>query len=161
MVSLSFRLGIMTGILTDVTSTIRLEDYLQTWPSTLLVVSHDRSFLDAVATDIIHQHNERLDYYKGNFTQFYATKSERAKNQKREYEAQLQYRQHLQAFVDRWRCELPTLAGRCSIWLRVELNLPPHRQRQSCRAGTIASQDPRELARAHAARRRRRGHVQV
>jgi hypothetical protein len=41
--------------------------------------------------------------YKGNFTQFYATKSERAKNQRREYESQLQYRQHLQAFIDRWR----------------------------------------------------------
>ncbi|KAK4053350.1 hypothetical protein OIO90_003962 [Microbotryomycetes sp. JL221] len=87
----------------DLNALAWLEDYLQTWPSTLLVVSHDRSFLDAVATDIIYQHNERLDYYKGNFTQFYATKSERAKNQKREYEAQLQYRQHLQAFVDRWR----------------------------------------------------------
>ncbi|KAM0787213.1 hypothetical protein ACM66B_006451 [Microbotryomycetes sp. NB124-2] len=87
----------------DLNALAWLEDYLQTWPSTLLVVSHDRSFLDAVATDIIYQHNERLDYYKGNFTQFYATKSERARNQKREYEAQLQYRQHLQAFVDRWR----------------------------------------------------------
>ena len=40
----------------------------------------------------------------GNFVQFYATKSERDKNQKREYEAQLQYRAHLQAFIDRWRC---------------------------------------------------------
>jgi hypothetical protein len=58
--------------------------------------SHDRAFLDAVATDIVHQHNQRLDYYKGNFSQFYATKTERAKNQKKEYEAQLQYRQHLQ-----------------------------------------------------------------
>lgn len=85
--------------------THRLEDYLQTWPSTLLVVSHDRAFLNAVATDIIHQHGERLDYYKGNFAQFYATKSERQKQQKREYESQLQYRQHLQAFIDRWRCK--------------------------------------------------------
>ena len=68
-------------------------------------MSHDRSFLNAVATDIIHQHGERLDYYKGNFAQFYATKSERQKQQKREYESQLQYRQHLQAFIDRWRCE--------------------------------------------------------
>ncbi|KAM0748253.1 putative regulation of translational elongation-related protein [Meredithblackwellia eburnea MCA 4105] len=87
----------------DLNALAWLEDYLQTWPHTLLVVSHDRSFLDAVATDIIYQHNERLDYYKGNFAQFYATKSERAKNQKREYESQLQYRQHLQAFIDRWR----------------------------------------------------------
>ncbi|BGP28205.1 hypothetical protein JCM10295v2_007192 [Rhodotorula toruloides] len=87
----------------DLNALAWLEDYLQTWPSTLLVVSHDRSFLNAVATDIIHQHNERLDYYKGNFAQFYATKSERAKQQRREYESQLQYRQHLQAFIDRWR----------------------------------------------------------
>jgi len=65
--------------------------------------SHDRAFLDAVATDIIHQHSQRLDYYKGNFAQFYATKTERAKNQKKEYDSQLQYRQHLQAFIDRWR----------------------------------------------------------
>lgn len=90
----------------DLNALAWLEDYLQTWPSTLLVVSHDRSFLNAVATDIIHQHNERLDYYKGNFAQFYATKSDRQKQQKREYEAQLQYRQHLQAFIDKWRCEL-------------------------------------------------------
>ncbi|GAA5947855.1 hypothetical protein JCM3765_001111 [Sporobolomyces pararoseus] len=87
----------------DLNALAWLEDYLQTWPSTLLVVSHDRSFLNAVATDIIHQHGERLDYYKGNFAQFYATKSERQKQQKREYESQLQYRQHLQAFIDRWR----------------------------------------------------------
>ncbi|GAA5909776.1 hypothetical protein JCM5296_002308 [Sporobolomyces johnsonii] len=87
----------------DLNALAWLEDYLQTWPSTLLVVSHDRAFLNAVATDIVHQHNERLDYYKGNFAQFYATKSERQKQQKREYEAQLQYRQHLQAFIDRWR----------------------------------------------------------
>jgi ATP-binding cassette subfamily F protein 3 len=88
----------------DLNALAWLEDYLQTWPSTLLVVSHDRAFLNAVATDIIHQHGERLDYYKGNFAQFYATKSERQKQQRREYESQLQYRQHLQAFIDRWRC---------------------------------------------------------
>ncbi|WAQ84856.1 hypothetical protein PtA15_5A429 [Puccinia triticina] len=87
----------------DLNALAWLEDYLQTWPGSLLVVSHDRAFLDEIATDIIHQHSQRLDYYKGNFTQFYATKSERAKNQRREYESQLQYRQHLQAFIDRWR----------------------------------------------------------
>lgn len=87
----------------DLNAIAWLEDYLQTWQSTLLVVSHDRAFLDAVATDIIHQHSQRLDYYKGNFSQFYATKTERAKNQRKEYETQLTYRQHLQAYIDRWR----------------------------------------------------------
>ena len=98
-----------------------LEEYLSTtWAGTLLVVSHDRAFLDRVATDIVHQHSQRLDYYKGrlyfrhvdmspdhytagNFTQFYATKEERAKAQRREYDAQQLYRAGLQAFIDRWR----------------------------------------------------------
>jgi ATP-binding cassette subfamily F protein 3 len=38
-----------------------------------------------------------------NFTQFYATKSERERNQRKEYEAQMLYRQGLQQFIDRWR----------------------------------------------------------
>ncbi|KAI0297540.1 P-loop containing nucleoside triphosphate hydrolase protein [Multifurca ochricompacta] len=87
----------------DLNALAWLEDYLQTWPGTLIVVSHDRAFLDAVATDIIHQHSGRLDYYKGNFTQFYSTKSERERNLRREYETQMDYRKHLQAFIDRWR----------------------------------------------------------
>ncbi|KAH9855813.1 P-loop containing nucleoside triphosphate hydrolase protein [Lenzites betulinus] len=87
----------------DLNALAWLEDYLQTWPGTLVVVSHDRAFLDAVATDIIHMHSGRLDYYKGNFTQFYSTKSERDRNLRKEYEAQMDYRKHLQAFIDRWR----------------------------------------------------------
>ncbi|KAF7310427.1 Protein gcn20 [Mycena chlorophos] len=87
----------------DLNALAWLEDYLQTWPGTLLVVSHDRAFLDAVATDIVHQHSSRLDYYKGNFTQFYSTKSERDRNMRKEYETQMEYRRHLQAFIDRWR----------------------------------------------------------
>lgn len=49
----------------DVPSITFLSNYLQSYPATVLVVSHDRAFLDEVATDIIHQHSERLDYYKG------------------------------------------------------------------------------------------------
>ncbi|TFK30659.1 ATP-dependent transporter [Coprinopsis marcescibilis] len=87
----------------DLNALAWLEDYLQTWPGTILVVSHDRAFLDAVATDIVHQHSGRLDYYKGNFSQFYSTKSERDKNLRKEYDTQMEYRKHLQAFIDRWR----------------------------------------------------------
>ncbi|KAK5282902.1 ATP-binding cassette, regulator of translational elongation, partial [Exophiala xenobiotica] len=88
----------------DVPSITFLANYLQTYPSTILVVSHDRAFLNEVATDIIHQHSERLDYYKGaNFDSFYATKEERRKNAKREYENQMAVRAHLQAFIDKFR----------------------------------------------------------
>lgn len=88
----------------DVPSITFLSSYLQGYPSTVLVVSHDRAFLNEVATDIIHQHSERLDYYKGgNFDSFYATKEERRKNAKREYENQMAQRAHLQAFIDKFR----------------------------------------------------------
>ena len=88
----------------DVPSITFLSNYLQGYPSTVLVVSHDRAFLDEVATDIIHQHSERLDYYKGaNFTSFYATKEERRKTAKREYENQMAQRAHLQTFIDKFR----------------------------------------------------------
>lgn len=56
----------------DVPSITFLSNYLQGYPSTVLVVSHDRAFLNEVATDIVHQHSERLDYYKGaNFGESY------------------------------------------------------------------------------------------
>ena len=88
----------------DVPSITFLSNYLQSYPSTLLVVSHDRAFLNEVATDIVHQHSERLDYYKGaNFDSFYATKEERRKTAKREYENQMVQRQHLQTFIDKFR----------------------------------------------------------
>lgn len=88
----------------DLNAIAWLEDYLvNEWEGTLLVVSHDRAFLNQVATDIVHMHSERLDYYKGNFDQFYETRDERRRNQMREYEANKQKRDHLQAFIDRWR----------------------------------------------------------
>ncbi|CAA9996228.1 unnamed protein product [Nesidiocoris tenuis] len=52
----------------DMKAIIWLETYLQTWATTLLVVSHDRHFLDTVPTDILHLHSATLDPYKGNYT---------------------------------------------------------------------------------------------
>ena len=130
----------------DVPSVAFLADYLQSYPSTVLVVSHDRAFLDEVATDMIHQHNERLDYYHGNFTMFEASKEERFKNQLREYESQMMYRKHLQTFIDKFRynaaksseaqsrikklqklpkIELPTLEAETSFIFPTPEKIPP------------------------------------
>ncbi|TRY71446.1 hypothetical protein DNTS_010934 [Danionella cerebrum] len=76
---------------------------LDTWQSTILVVSHDRNFLNAVVTDVIHLHSQRLESYRGDYENFVKTKDDRLKNQQREYEAQLQYREHIQVFIDRFR----------------------------------------------------------
>lgn len=87
----------------DIKAIIWLENYLQTWPTTLLVVSHDRNFLDTVPTDILYLHSQRIEVYKGNYEQFDKTRTEKHKAQRREYEAQLAHRNHVQEFIDRFR----------------------------------------------------------
>lgn len=54
----------------DLNAVIWLDNYLQEWKKTLLIVSHDQSFLDNVCTDIIHLEHQRLFYYRGNYSQF-------------------------------------------------------------------------------------------
>jgi len=109
----------------DFPAVVWLENYINTQlKSTLLVVSHDRAFLDNVTTDIIHLHNYTLEAYRGNFSTFSATKNERRRNQIREYEAQLQYRQHLQAFIDRWRYNAKR-APQAQSKLKILEKLPP------------------------------------
>lgn len=87
----------------DIKAIIWLENYLQNWPTTLLVVSHDRNFLETVPTDILHLHSQRIESYRGNYETFEKTKSDKLKNQQREYEAQQQHRAHVQEFIDRFR----------------------------------------------------------
>nr|CAD7438052.1 unnamed protein product [Timema bartmani] len=87
----------------DIKAIIWLENYLQNWPTTLLVVSHDRNFLDTVPTDILYLHSQRIEAYRGNYEMFEKTKTEKMKNQKREFEAQQQHRAHVQEFIDRFR----------------------------------------------------------
>ena len=87
----------------DMQAIIWLEKYLQTWVSTILVVSHDRSFLDQVPTDILHLHSQRIDTYRGNYTEFVNTMTEKLKAQQREYESQMEYRAHIQQFIDKFR----------------------------------------------------------
>ncbi|XP_055351309.1 ATP-binding cassette sub-family F member 3-like, partial [Paramacrobiotus metropolitanus] len=87
----------------DMKAILWLEDYLQTWASTLLFVSHDRSFLDNVATDIMHLHSRRLEYYKGDYSVFLKTKDEKLKNQQKEYESQKLFIEHSMEFVNKFR----------------------------------------------------------
>ena len=66
------------------------------WPTTMIIVSHDRNFLTSVCTDILHLTCRQIDAYRGDFEQFLVTKEERLKHRIKEYEAQLQYREHIQ-----------------------------------------------------------------
>ncbi|XP_066904431.1 ATP-binding cassette sub-family F member 3 [Halyomorpha halys] len=87
----------------DMKAIIWLENYLQSWPTTLLVVSHDRHFLDTVPTDILHLHSATIESYRGNYERFEKVKTEKLRNRAREIEAQNQHRAHVQEFIDRFR----------------------------------------------------------
>lgn len=62
--------------------------YLQTWKKTLLIVSHDQSFLDNVCNEIIHLDQKKLYYYKGNYSMFKKMLVQKRREQLKEYEKQ-------------------------------------------------------------------------
>uniref|UniRef100_A0A6G1SAX8 ATP-binding cassette sub-family F member 1 n=1 Tax=Aceria tosichella TaxID=561515 RepID=A0A6G1SAX8_9ACAR len=72
----------------DLNAVIWLDNYLCAWKKTLLVVSHDQSFLDNVCTDIIHLDQQKLFYYRGNYTQFKVMLEQKRGIQSKEYEKQ-------------------------------------------------------------------------
>ncbi|KAG7155982.1 ATP-binding cassette sub-family F member 1-like [Homarus americanus] len=72
----------------DLNAVIWLDNYLQGWKKTLLVVSHDQSFLDNVCTDVIHLDMHKLQYYKGNYSMFKKMLVQKRKEQIKAYEKQ-------------------------------------------------------------------------
>ncbi len=63
-----------------------LEEYLQRWKKTLIVVSHDRDFLNTVCSDVIHLHDLKLTTYRGNFGQFEEMYEQRRKEANKAFE---------------------------------------------------------------------------
>ena len=87
----------------DLEATLWLEDYLRSYPGTLLIVSHDRSLLNGVAQRIVHLEARKLVSYKGNYDTFERTRSERQMLQTALRERQIAERKHIQSFIDRFR----------------------------------------------------------
>ena len=81
-----------------------LESYLLEYKHTLVVVSHDRGFLNEVCTDIIEFKDLKLNYYRGNFDTFVKTSSENVRNRMREYQAYQDKRAHMMEFIEKFRC---------------------------------------------------------
>merc|ERR1711976_641239 len=72
----------------DLNAVIWLDNYLQNWKKTLLIVSHDQSFLDNVCTDIIHLDQCKLWYYKGNYSMYKKMEVQKRRERIKEYEKQ-------------------------------------------------------------------------
>lgn len=87
----------------DVDAIFWLESWLKQYDGTLLLISHDRDFLDSVTTDITHIEHKKLNSYRGNYSQFERQRAEHIAQQQSEYEKAQVMRQHLQTYVDRFR----------------------------------------------------------
>ena len=72
----------------DLNAVIWLDNYLQGWKKTVIVVSHDQSFLDNVCTDIIHLDQLRLFYYRGNYSQFKKMHVQKMREHEKKFEKQ-------------------------------------------------------------------------
>ncbi|MDA1099951.1 MAG: ABC-F family ATP-binding cassette domain-containing protein [Proteobacteria bacterium] len=87
----------------DLEGTLWLEDFLRRYPRTVLLVSHDRDLLNNAVTAILHVDQGELTLYRGGYDTFEATRRERQDQQERLRQRQDAARQHMQAFVDRFR----------------------------------------------------------
>jgi len=89
----------------DLDAIIWLEQWLSSYPGTLLLISHDRDFLDAVADAICHIEGQRLRLYSGNYSAFETQRAAQLAQQQATYEKQQREIAHLQSFVDRFKAK--------------------------------------------------------
>jgi len=89
----------------DLDAVLWLEEWLQRYPGTLLLVTHDRDFLDAVVATIVHLDARRLRVYSGNYTAFEGQRARDLAQQQAAYARQQRQIAHLRAFVDRFRAK--------------------------------------------------------
>jgi ATP-binding cassette subfamily F protein 3 len=89
----------------DLEGTLWLVDYLARYPANVLVISHDRDLLDAVATHILHLERGRLTLYKGDYSSFEKQRREAQMLAAKGVKKQEERRKHLQSFVDRFRAK--------------------------------------------------------
>lgn len=87
----------------DWEATVWLESYLKKYRGTLLIISHDKSFLNNNCEAILNFEHKKLVLYHGNYQTFQATYALKAENLKRQIQKDEEKRAHLQAFVDRFR----------------------------------------------------------
>jgi ATP-binding cassette subfamily F protein 3 len=89
----------------DLDAIVWLEQWLSSYPGTLLLISHDRDFLDAVADAICHIEGRRLRLYSGNYSAFETQRAAQLAQQQATYEKQQREIAHLQSFVDRFKAK--------------------------------------------------------
>jgi ATP-binding cassette subfamily F protein 3 len=113
----------------DLDAVIWLEEWLRRYPGTLLLISHDREFLDAVAEEIVHIEQRRATLYRGGYSAFERQRAERLAQQQAAHDKQQREMAHMQRFVERFRAKATKARqaqSRLKALQRMELIAPAH-----------------------------------
>jgi ATP-binding cassette subfamily F protein 3 len=89
----------------DLDAVLWLEQWLLKYPGTLLLISHDREFLDGVSTHTLHLNEGKAKLYVGDYTSFERQRSEHLRQQQIAFEKEQAERAHLQKFIDRFKAK--------------------------------------------------------
>jgi ATP-binding cassette subfamily F protein 3 len=89
----------------DLDALVWLESWLKRYEGTMLVISHDREFLDAITTVTLHIENEQLTRYGGNYSTFEETRAQQLELQQNAYVKQQDKIAHLQSFIARFKAK--------------------------------------------------------
>jgi ATP-binding cassette subfamily F protein 3 len=89
----------------DLDAVLWLEEWLRRYQGTLLIISHDREFLDGVITHTLHLNDGKAKLYTGNYSAFERLRAEQLRQQQISHEREQAERAHLQSFVDRFKAK--------------------------------------------------------
>jgi ATP-binding cassette subfamily F protein 3 len=89
----------------DLDAELWLEQWLQRYQGSLLLISHDRDFIDSVCEGIVHIEHQRLRNYSGNYSAFERQRAERLAQQQASFEKQQRRKQEINDFVSRFRAK--------------------------------------------------------
>ena len=89
----------------DLDAIIWLEEWLKSYPGTLLLISHDRDFLDAVVDHVAHVDQRKITLYRGGYSAFERARAERLAQQQQAYEKQQAQRAHMESYIARFKAQ--------------------------------------------------------
>ncbi|MDR5750435.1 MULTISPECIES: ATP-binding cassette domain-containing protein [unclassified Caballeronia] len=113
----------------DLDAIVWLEDWLHRYPGTLIVISHDREFLDSVCNVTLHLENRQIKRYGGNYSQFEILRAQQIALQQSAYEKQQKTVEHLQSFINRFKAKATKAKqaqSRVKALEKMELIAPAH-----------------------------------
>lgn len=113
----------------DLDAVIWLEKWLRQYPGTLILISHDRDFIDSIVDKIIHIEQNKLHEYTGNYTSFERQRAEKLAQQQSSFEKQQSQMNHMQSYIDRFRykaSKAKQAQSRIKALEKMEQLLPAH-----------------------------------